>query len=167
MSGNRLYEERLASGKTETLFIVFTIIFAVLALWQLSENKLNLWSALLVFFALFFLFYSINYRVLIIRLVPSYIELKFGVFRLSISLDDIESYRIDHLTFVQKYGGAGIHFMFVGGRYRAFFNFLEYPRVVIVLKRKKGPVREISFSTRCPDEIMGILDQALESPGAA
>lgn len=166
MSNDQLYEERLTSIKTEALFVGFTIIFAALASWQMSRNKLDFWSVFLIFFTLFFAFYSINFRVLRINLTSGYIELKFGIFGLSILFDNIEGYHIDHLTFIQKYGGAGIHFMFVGGKYRAFFNFLEYPRVVVVLKRKKGPVREISFSTRCPDEIMGILDQALESPCA-
>mgnify|MGYP000900013350 CR=1 FL=1 len=37
------------------------------------------------------------------------------------------------VMFFLRYGGAGIHFMSIRGRYRASFNFLEYPRVVIAL----------------------------------
>jgi hypothetical protein len=45
----------------------------------------------------------------------------------------------------------------IGGKYRAYFNFLEYPRVVISLKKKKGLVREIAFSTKQSNEIMSII----------
>ena len=56
-----------------------------------------------------------------------------------------------------KYGGAGIHFMTVHNRYRASFNFLEYPRVVIAFKKKVGLVRDISFSTRRPEEVTRLI----------
>jgi hypothetical protein len=59
-----------------------------------------------------------------------------------------------------KMGGAGIHFMFIRKRYRASFNFLEYPRVVIAFKRKAGPVQDISFSTRRPDDLIRLIQAA-------
>jgi hypothetical protein len=37
------------------------------------------------------------------------------------------------------------------------FNFLEHPRVVIALKQKKGPVRDIAFSTRHLEEVMQLI----------
>jgi len=45
----------------------------------------------------------------------------------------------------------------IKGRYRAYFNFLEYPRVVVTLKKRKGLVREIAFSTQRSTEIMSII----------
>ncbi len=33
-------------------------------------------------------------------------------------------------------------------------NFLEYSRVLLTLKNKIGPIQNISFSTRNPDEII-------------
>lgn len=48
--------------------------------------------------------------------------------------------------------------MTVRGRYRASFNFLEHPRVAVQLKRKRGLVRDVSFSTRQPDEIVRIIE---------
>jgi hypothetical protein len=64
-----------------------------------------------------------------------------------------------------KYGGAGIHFMLVRTRYRVSFNFLEHPRVVIALRRRAGPVRDVSFSTRRPDELMQLLQSAVSRGG--
>ena len=62
-----------------------------------------------------------------------------------------------------KYGGAGIHFMMIGKRYRASFNFLEYSRVVIALKNKVGLVQDISFSTRQPEEILKLVREAISA----
>ena len=57
--------------------------------------------------------------------------------------------------------------MNVRNRYRASFNFLEYPRVVIAFKKKAGLVRDISFSTRQPEEIMRLIRDALAAINAA
>jgi len=56
-----------------------------------------------------------------------------------------------------QYGGAGIHFMFINKRYRASFNFLEYPRIVVALKKKSGPVCDLSFTTRHPEKVLQLL----------
>ncbi len=56
-----------------------------------------------------------------------------------------------------RIGGAGIHFTWIKGKYRAFFNFLEYPRVVIFLKKKHGVVCEIAFSTEQPEKVIEII----------
>lgn len=32
------------------------------------------------------------------------------------------------------------------------FNFLEYPRVVLELSKKMGPVRDVAFTTRQPEK---------------
>ena len=40
------------------------------------------------------------------------------------------------------------------------FNFLEHPRVVVGMKRKRGPVQEIAFTTRHPEEVLQLLGAA-------
>jgi hypothetical protein len=52
--------------------------------------------------------------------------------------------------------------MLIRGRYRASFNFLEYPRVVIAFKRKVGPVKDISFSTRRPEELIKLIEDSIQ-----
>lgn len=40
------------------------------------------------------------------------------------------------------------------------FNFLEHPRRVVMLKARRGPVRDIAFDTRQPEEVMLLLEQS-------
>ena len=68
MTDNLLYHEKLTSAKTEALFLALTLLFLALALWRVDSLGLDgLAIAFAVFFGLF-LFYSLNYRTLIIHL---------------------------------------------------------------------------------------------------
>jgi hypothetical protein len=167
MTDNLIYEERLSSNRTEALFISLTILFLTLLMWQISRGSSDILSAAFFFSFIFFLFYSVNYRTLIIRLTPESLKLKFGVFTWTIPLDNIEECRHDDLPLVMRYGGAGIHFMVIRRRYRASFNFLEHPRVVIAFKKKAGLVRDVSFSTRHPDKVIQLLQNAASASSAA
>jgi hypothetical protein len=167
MTDNLIYEERLSSNRTEALFISLTILFLTLLMWQISRGSSDILSAAFFFSFIFFLFYSVNYRILIIRLTPESLKLKFGVFTWTIPLDNIEECRHDDLPLVMRYGGAGIHFMVIRRRYRASFNFLEHPRVVIAFKKKAGLVRDVSFSTRHPDKVIQLLQNAASASSAA
>ncbi len=153
MSPQREYVERLSSRRTESLFVGLTLLFALLFAARARGGGLDGWSVVLLGALAFFLFYSLNYRSLKIRLTAGAMQLKFGLFTWVIPLSNIEACRLDE-TSLWRIGGAGIHFTPLGGRYRAMFNFLEYPRVVIALRVRKGPVRDIAFSTRRPDEVM-------------
>jgi hypothetical protein len=139
----------------------------MLLIWQISTGGPGILSAAFFFFFAFFFFYSVNYRTLIIRLTPESLKLKFGVFTWAISLDNIGECRLDDLPMLMRYGGAGIHFMLIRRRYRASFNFLEHPRVVIALKKRAGLVRDISFSTRHPDKVIQLLQNAVPGRSAA
>ncbi len=153
MDPNGAYHEQLRSGTTKSLFVGLMLAGLLLFLWQLLADG-SRW--LIGFFSLvflLFLFYSLNYRTLTIHLTSVALVLKFGLFTWEIPIDNIESHYLDQ-TSMRRIGGAGIHFTPVQGRYRAFFNFLEFPRVVVVLKEKKGPVEEVAFSTNHPDEIL-------------
>lgn len=161
MSQQQAYKERLTSNWTEALFIGLTLTFAALAWWQISGGGPDFFIGLFSFLTIFFLFYTLNYRTLLVSIDQQGLRLKFGVFSYTIPFDNIESFSLDQIPWLVKYGGAGIHFMSVRGRYRASFNFLEYPRVVIGLRKKSGLVRDVSFSTRRPDEILGLLQQML------
>lgn len=155
-NGN-IYYEKISSTKTGLLFIVLTTLFFLLFLWQLNVSS---WSSLTVVFlvlACIFLFYVVNYRTLIIQITSASLKLSFGIFSWAIPFDNIESCSLDEIPGFMKYGGAGVHFMMIRKRYRASFNFLEYPRVVIAFKKKVGPVQDISFSTRQPGEVLQAL----------
>ena len=155
-----VYNEKLSSAKTEILFVVLTLIFLALFAWRRSSVGWNGWTITFLCLSAFFLFYSINYRTLKIQLTSETLQLTFGIFTWKISISNIKNCHIDENT-LWRFGGAGIHFMWIKGKYRAFFNFLEYPRVVVTLKEKKGLVREIAFSTRHPEQVMEFIQSKL------
>ena len=161
MNNDALYDEKISSKRTEWLFLGLTILFLLLFVWRV---KLIGWGTLTVVFLCFFcffLFYSVNYRTLIIRITSQSLQLSFGIFTWTVPLDNVAGCSLDEIPALMKFGGAGIHFMNIRKRYRASFNFLEYPRVVIAFKRKVGPVRDISFSTRRPENVLRIIQEAI------
>ena len=162
-----IYDERVTSKRTEVLFLALTILFFLLLIWRVNAGSLDILAA--VFFCLFglFLFYLVNYRTLIILLTAESLKLTFGIFTWTVLLDNVEECRLDDIPVLMRMGGAGIHFMSIRKRYRASFNFLEHPRVVIAFKRKVGLVRDISFSTRRPDDVLRLIQEAVSAKRAA
>jgi Ca2+/Na+ antiporter len=156
----KTYNEELSSAKTEALFAGLTATFLILFIWRWRSSGWDGWAiTFLCIFALF-LFYVINYRTLKIYITSESLQLTFGIFTWSIAISNIKNCYIDEDT-IWRFGGAGIHFMWIKGKYRAFFNFLEYPRVVVTFKKKKGPVQEIAFSTRNSEQVMQIIQSGL------
>jgi hypothetical protein len=156
-----LYQEHLSSPRTEALpQVLLTLAPLAVVAGRVRAAGLDGWSIALLLAAAFFLFYSLNYRTLVTRIDPEALRLRFGLFEWTIPLDDIETCSPDTLT-LWGIGGAGIHFTPVAGRYRAMFNFLEYPRLVLGLRIKKGPVRDVAFSTRQPAEVLARLQPLL------
>jgi hypothetical protein len=156
---NLLYDERLSSAWTTALFVFLAAVFLGLFIWRTADTSLNLLAGVFLFLFLFFLFYVFNFHTLVIRITSESLRLKFGLFSWKVPLENIESCALDEIPAGMRYGGAGVHLMFIRRRYRASFNFLEFPRVVIAFKQKVGPVRDISFSTRKPEEILKLLDE--------
>jgi hypothetical protein len=167
MSNETIYEERISSKKTQALFLALTFAFLVLATWSVFAHTLDVLAIVFLCFSSFFLFYVLNYRTLIIRIAPQTLQLVFGIFSWQVPFDNIDDCSLDQLPNLMRLGGAGIHFMLIRNRYRASFNFLEYPRVVIALKKKKGLVQDISFSTRHPEDILRRIREATRSRSAA
>ena len=163
MTENLIYTERISSKKTEMLFVALLLLFFMLLIWRLTAYGLDFLAAVFLCLCAFFFFYALNYRTLTIRLTTRSLKLTFGIFTWTVPLENIEACRIDEIPVLMKFGGAGIHFMLVRRRYRASFNFLEYPRVVIAFKRKIGPVRDISFSTRQPDDVLRLIQEAVSA----
>jgi hypothetical protein len=162
MSENKIvYHEEVTSSKTPVFFLALAILCLALFLWRVNAAGVNCSTLILGVLFLFFLFYNLNYRRLVIDLIPQRLTLKFGIFSCSVRVENIAACAVDELPALMRYGGAGIHFMFIRRRYRASFNFLEHPRVVITLRQSAGPVQDISFSTCQPAELLRILRQAL------
>lgn len=165
MQTDPIYEEKVASRRTVALFVTLTLLFMALLAWRVMNSGLGFLT--IAFFCLFsfFLFYSLNYRTLIICLTPESLVLRFGIFTWRIPTVTIEQcYRDD--TPLWRIGGAGIHFTMIRRRYRAMLNFLEHPRVVVSLKKRKGPVWDIAFSTRRPKEVMRLIREVMSEKRA-
>jgi hypothetical protein len=142
--------------------VVLTLIPLAASILVFGSSGLTGWSAVLLFASALFLFYSLNYHVLVIRMTAESLTLRFGVFRWTVPLENIASWSRDR-TSLWRIGGAGIHFTWLGGRYRAMFNFLEHPRLVVSLKVRRGPVRDIAFSTRRPELVEELLRGNIEA----
>jgi hypothetical protein len=155
-----IYQERLTSNRTEAFFIALTILYLSLYIWRKNAGGYEILTAIFGVLFVGFLFYALNYRVLHVRLTPQALKLTFGLFTWKAPLENVEDCRLDDLPQFMRKGGAGIHFMSIRSRYRASFNFLEYPRVVIAFKRKIGPVQDLSFSTRQPEELIRLVREA-------
>ena len=166
-TNNLIYAERISSIKTEALFLILMILSLLLLIWRVTSDGLDILTIAFTCLFILFLFYSLNYRTLLIRLTPDALKLTFGIFSWTIPMDSIQDCSLDELPVIMKYGGAGIHFMFIRKRYRASFNFLEYPRIVIAFKRKVGFVRDISFSTRQPGDVIHLIQEIISANQAA
>ncbi len=161
MADDILYHERLSSNRTEALFLALTTLFFLLYVRRVKTTGRDVRAAVLCFFSAMFVFYTLNFRMLRIRLTRHSLKLTFGIFTWSVPLENIAGCALDELPAVMRYGGAGIHFMLIRKRYRASFNFLEYPRLLIVFTQKVGPVHDISFSTRHPEELIRVLRETV------
>lgn len=153
------YSEKIRSFWTSALFALFSLAFLILFAWRYSAVGWKFTPGLFLFLGIFFLFYLINYRTLTIRITRQALRLQFGLVGWTTKLENIRSCQDDDPPLWIKYGGAGVHFAMVEGEYRAFFNFLEYPRVKVTFQDKQGWVEALSFSTRQPDQILELLRQ--------
>jgi hypothetical protein len=163
MNDKVLYEERITSNKTEALFILLTLLPTLLFFWSTKTGRKGKLKAVFLFLSILFLFYSLSYRTLIIRLSSRSLKLIFGLSSWVVPVDNIKNIHLDEIPLGMRMGGAGIHFMMIRKRYRASFNFLEYPRVVIEFKNKVGPVQDISFSTRQPDQLILLIQDIVSA----
>jgi len=160
MPDDLIYEERISSLRTEAVFVALSVLCLVSLAWRLIVSGYGFIAALLLFLSILFFFYALNYRVLVIRISTERLQLKFGLFGWTVPLHTIAVAHPDE-TSLWRIGGAGIHFSIISRRYRAMLNFLEHPRIVIELKEKRGPVRDVAFSTEKPNEILRIIEESI------
>ena len=159
----QLYSEEIRSNWTTALFAGFAVIFLVLFAWRFSAVSWKFTPGLFLFLGIFFLFYVFNYRTLRIKIYRKALKLRFGVVGWTTDLENIQSCQLDDPPLWIKYGGAGVHFAMVEGQYRAFFNFLQYPRVKVTFRKKQGWVEALSFTTCQPERVLELLQT--RSPG--
>ncbi len=160
MPNDLIYEERISSLRTEAVFVSLSILCLTLLAWRLIVSGAGTVAALFLFLSMFFIFYALNFRVLVVRMSEEGLRLKFGLFGWTVPWHTVAEAYPDETSF-WRIGGAGIHFSIISGRYRAMLNFLEHPRIVIEFKKKRGLVREVAFSTEKPNEILRIIEESI------
>ena len=158
MSDDLIYEERISSLRTEAVFVALSVLCLAFLAWRFMISGYSATAALFLFLSTLFVFCALNYRVLTIRISTAGLKLKFGLFGWTVPWRSIAEAYPDEVS-LWRIGGAGIHFSIIRGRYRVMLNFLEYPRIVIQLKEKRGLVRDVAFSTKRPTEILRIFEQ--------
>jgi hypothetical protein len=154
---DQIYQEKVQSLLTSFLFTFLTLVFAALFTWRVTVVGFRAFPIVFLVLALFFFFYILNYQTLKITITEEAVLLKFGLIRWRTRLNNIQICKMDDSPNLIKYGGAGVHFAFVKGEYRAFFNFLEHPRILITFHHKQGPVQGLVFTTRQPEQVMEII----------
>jgi len=158
LNGNEiLFSEELTSARATALFTFLALLFIALTPLLFSRGVLLSFIIVSALLAFFFIFCALNYCTLMVSITSQDIHLKFGLIHWRVPLGEIENAYIDQLPGMLRYGGAGVHFFVVRKIYRVSFNFLEHPRVAVRLRRARGLVREVSFSTRQPEQIMALL----------
>lgn len=154
---DKIYQEKVQSLKTSLLFTLLSLVFSALFTWRVTAVGFRGFPILCLVLALFFFSYVLNYQTLKITITEEVVLLRFGVIRWRTRLKNIQTCNMDDSPKLIKYGGAGVHFAFVKGEYRAFFNFLEYPRILITFHHKQGLVQGLVFTTRQPEQVMEII----------
>lgn len=155
---DQIYQEKVQSLLTSFLFTLLALVFSTLFAWRVTVVGFQAFPVVCLVLALFFFFYIVNYQTLRITITEEAVLLKFGLIRWRTRLKNIQTCRIDDSPNLIKYGGAGVHFAFVKGEYRAFFNFLEYPRILITFHEKQGLVQGVVFTTRQPEQVLEIIN---------
>ena len=159
---DKIYFEELRSTKTSLLFQGLMLLFLGLFAWRVEVVGFRAGPIIFLSLAFFFAFYVLNYRTLKIRIDNEMIYLKFGLVRWRTRLSNVARCGLDDSSLLIKYGGAGVHFAFTKGKYRAFYNFLEGPRVLVSFYQKQGWVQELVFSTRNPDQVLDLIRERIK-----
>lgn len=151
------YEEYTEKVFSKWMFLILgsiTVIFSFIGAyeimigWQWTE-PLPVWFWPVM--ALFFLVITINYFRLTIKIDHERLTVGYGVSKSKISWDNIEDCYLDETSSLW-YGGWGSRLGRVDGKWRAVYNVIGGPRVVVSLK--EGWIREVAFSTKDPEEVM-------------
>ncbi|MBS3816457.1 MAG: hypothetical protein KGY76_02715 [Candidatus Thermoplasmatota archaeon] len=159
------YEETVFSKwMTLILGIITTIFFSIWIYdifvgWNWSVPPLS-WFWLGMF--LFMLGITINFAKLSIKIDSEGISLGFGILRKKIPWQRVEDSYVDEASAL-RYGGWGLRFTRVEGKWRTAFNAVAGPRVVVSLN--KGFVREIVFSTKDTEKAIQTIKRHLRKRG--
>ena len=171
MSADELYEEDLPFPLitvVTAVILLIAMLMLVLFVIQLVAGPIGDPPAPDWFYLVMFIFMSAitflvaNFRVLAIRITGQSVTVAYGLIKRTIPWGDIESGFPDNSSPL-GYGGWGARIARIEGRWRLAFNVAGAPGVV--LRLRKGRVREFMFSTKNPEQVLSIIARETEGAG--
>lgn len=161
MDSNTLYEEKLFSKWSTIIFTIFTLLFLFLTVYQifigpLGGNPAPTWI-LGLFFALF-LFLTVNFSIMTLRLTPEFLSASFGVLRYTVSWENVESCTQEEAPL--WIFGWGIRFEKSRGKRRLSYTIPQTPQLKFILRDKN--FREFIFSTKTPEKVLELARKMID-----
>jgi hypothetical protein len=165
MQPDEIYREEIGSfwGKFAVfLFFSLCILFLVLFFYQRANGPIGGADSVPDWFFLLMLAVFLpvgtlvlNFYSLTITASTSAITAGYGRFRYRIPWENIASFEMDIGSGLRNYGGYGIRYGLRNGRSVIVYNTMGTP--VVLLELKEGNFKYFGFSTKRPDEVMGII----------
>ena len=156
MTVKPVYFERILFRE---MFIALGLIagwLAISVVW--GDGAIFLPTPFFVFLILLLVAILTNFSRLTIRMSPENITVGYGRITRQIPWENIESCYLDETSAI-FYGGFGIRFARIRGKWRLVYNIMSTPRVVLALK--SGGFQEFVFSTKNPDEVMNLINDRI------
>jgi hypothetical protein len=150
---------RVATG----LMVVITLLILTLFATQLSGNPIGdfpmpFWLYLvMVLSSALVTFILANLIRLTIGITPHYITVAFGIFKQTISWENVSGCYVAWGSSAPDYWSWGVSVRRVSGKWRRGFSVSGCSNVV--LQREEGMFKEFAFSTKDPERVMDIIRQ--------
>ena len=166
-NGDIQYEEDLPFPLiTVVMVVMFLIALLMLILFvvqlvvgPIGNTPAPDWFYLVMFiFMLAVAFLVANFRVLVVRITSQSVTVSYGMIKRVIPWGDIETAFRDESPGL-RYGGWGSRITRIEGRWRLAYNVIGTPGVV--LRLRKGRVREFMFSTKNPEQVLDIIHRQI------
>lgn len=161
MQAGRVYEERIFSLLTTVIMTIVCGAMLFMFFYQLLVGPVGTrpmpdWFFLVML--LVFLAVGLNFARLTVRIDQRGISVAYGIINHNIRWENaVECYRDESSSL--RYGGWGIRFGRVDGKWRLVFNVIGGDRVVI--KKNRGVWDEFVFSTGNPEAVIEAVRQGI------
>jgi hypothetical protein len=163
---DELYYEKIGSfwGRLAVvLFFSLSILFIILFFYQrihgpIGDKPAPDWFFITMFgTSLAIGLLVINFYALIISVTTEGVTAGYGLFRHHVPWDNVAGYELDRGSALRQYGGYGIRFGWRKGGPVLVYNTMRSSLIVLEL-RTGSSYRYFAFSTRHPDEVMGVIE---------
>ncbi len=164
MSQQSLYEETIWWKEIIAIIGMMAVLFGALSylfLFKSTEAESERFLLFLLFsiLSMFFAFLTYYFRKLDIEIDNEGVCVGWAYYKKEYAWSDIEEVWKDDRNAL-KYGGYGIKGTYMNGKWILVYNVIMADRVV--LKLKEGKFGEFVFSTKDPEQVIGLFEQHLD-----